>query len=147
MAVYRTGENLLVIDLDLPCPYDDKSSEIFWWAAVTTALFPLGIPLFFYFILTVAGVPKLARIKEEEAIFSGLLVSPLRAYAYLPRRAGTDAALYTVVPGAVPEVLGALFIRADRIPHPEPAGSDSVQLRYLPTRGPVLTEMRPLPNG
>jgi hypothetical protein len=55
------------------CPVDHITSIEFLWTIVSTAVYPLGIPLGIYLLLLYLKVPQMAKRKEGEAMFRQML--------------------------------------------------------------------------
>ncbi len=55
-SVYR-----LASDLRMLCPYFDPRGALFVWTVISTALYPIGIPLIMVFFLYAFDVPRMAR--------------------------------------------------------------------------------------
>ena len=60
-------------DLRVVCPYFDGGGVLFWWAIVSTALFPFGIPLILVWCLYRFEVPRMAREKTKREGLNAML--------------------------------------------------------------------------
>ena len=85
----------LASDLRLICPYFDQRGFLFGWAIVSTALFPVGIPLLMLWCLYHFQVPTIARAKTEREALNSMLakfqVSPaLELHRRASRRPGAS---------------------------------------------------------
>ena len=63
----------LLIDFSEACPVSDASKPVFWKVVVIFLAYPVGIPVFFLWMLWRHEVPRLARVKKENLLFIEVL--------------------------------------------------------------------------
>ena len=65
--------NYLKVDMRVECPKDTQDAG-FAWSTVFVFIFPIGIPMFFAFILWYFQVPKLANRKRDYYLFKEIVI-------------------------------------------------------------------------
>jgi len=55
------------------CPINDPDATTFWWAVITTFIYPLGIPVLLWSLLILHGVPATVKAKQERSYLSAML--------------------------------------------------------------------------
>eukprot|EP00960_Hanusia_phi_P045232 757100-Hanusia_phi.AAC.3 len=63
----------LLIDFSIECPLDHTNKPLFWKVLVILLVYPLGLPIFFYWTLWRHEIPRLASVKFQNLLFVEVL--------------------------------------------------------------------------